>query len=364
MHNTGETLLQNSQLCTLGERFDTTLDHDGKPMLRQGDTGDWIGTFEGHKGAVWSATLNKDVTKAATGAADFTAKVWDAISGDEVRSLPHKHIVKVVDFSPDGKRLLTASNEKLLRVFDLQDESAEPDLLKGYTEDIRAALWSKDGKYIMSGGEDKADGKRLLTASNEKLLRVFDLQDESAEPDLLKGYTEDIRAALWSKDGKYIMSGGEDKAVRLWDTRNMTEVKKVEIPQSVTSMVLSKDGSILVVTYDRTISFWDPDRMELIKSFDAPTPIFSASLHPSKSCFVAGGDDFKLYKFDYEDGKEIESFKGHFGPVHCVRYSPDGELYASGSEDGTLRLWQHTVGKTYGLWRAVNNGVSNEATNS
>lgn len=270
---------------------------DGKPMLRQGETGDWVGTFEGHKGAVWAATLNKDATKAATGAADFSAKVWNALTGEEVESFSHKHIVKCVDFSPDGTL--------------------------------------------------------LLTGSNEKLLRIFDLNKTDAEPQQFAGHTSNLRCCAWGTDGQQFFSSSDDKTVRLWDVREGKEVRKLEMSSAVADIELSRDSRILLAAYSNKVTFCDTNTYEKLHEYEIVGQVNSASLHPDRHSFVCGGEDFKMYKFDYNTGAELESFKGHFGPVHCVRFSPDGELYASGSEDGTLRLWQTTVGKTYGLWKCV-----------
>ncbi|MGH0165817.1 UNVERIFIED_CONTAM: hypothetical protein FKN15_058004 [Acipenser sinensis] len=133
----------------------------------------------------------------------------------------------------------------------------------------------------------------------------------------------------------------------------MEVVKTLPFDASVSSMEYIPDGEVLVLSYGKTVAFYNALSLELIKTVDVPTSVHSASLHPEKDFFVVGGDDFKLYKYDYSTKEELESYKGHFGPVHCVRFSPDGELYASGSEDGTLRLWQTAVGKTYGLWKCV-----------
>lgn len=258
--------------------------------------------------------------------------MWNASNGEELHSFKHKHIVKTVSFDENSNHLITGSNEKLIRVYDLSQPNAEPEIFSGH------------------GGP--------------------------------------LKRALFCRNDKYIISGAEDKTLRLWDRSIGQEVQRIEFNAHPNSIELSADYNILTVTHGTSVSFWETETLKKLKEITLPTSVSTASLHPDKHIFVCAGEDFKMYKYDYITGNEIgmiavitfmrgrerekcligfpffrrlESFKGHFGPVHAVSFSPDGELYASGSEDGTLRLWQTTVGKTYGLWKCTEPG---EATNS
>jgi len=282
---------------------------DGVPMLRFGHTGDWIGSFKGHKGAVWSCTLNSDGSKAATGAADFTAKVWDCENGKSLINIDHNHIVRSVEFSTDANQLVTATNKHVIEVHDLQ-----------------------------------AAGKCIVD---------------------FKGHKDVIHRTLWFAEDKKIISVSKDKTIRLWDVRTGSESWSMTLDNMIYDMDVVGNKLILACGNEVVIGNISPNDTEpvaIVKKFKTETKILSASLHPSldetnfpsnedsHNTFVCGGEDLLVYKYNIDTGMVLDSCKAHFGPVHCVRYSPDGHLFASGSEDGTLRLWQNVLGENYGLW--------------
>lgn len=82
-------------------------------------------------------------------------------------------------------------------------------------------------------------------------------------------------------------------------------------------MEVSRDGTVITVAHAHTVTFLDSQTLAKIREFPVPTTVNSASLHPDKSIFVAGGDDLKVYKFDYTTGVEIGTFCGFISHFSC-----------------------------------------------
>eukprot|EP01117_Protostelium_nocturnum_P004576 TRINITY_DN1650_c0_g1_i1.p1 TRINITY_DN1650_c0_g1~~TRINITY_DN1650_c0_g1_i1.p1 ORF type:complete len:324 (-),score=99.57 TRINITY_DN1650_c0_g1_i1:120-1091(-) len=268
---------------------------DGKPMLRNGVTGDWLGTFVGHKGAVWTSHIDSKAEKVVTGSADYTAKIWDAMSGEELQSFTGTRIIKTVNFS-------------------------------------------KDDTKILAGGQDK-------------IISIYDLAKPEAEPQKLEGHTSSIKVALWT-DPNTIISGGQDSTFRVWDTRTSKEVKNHAFKSEIKGMEASLDKKHITLTSGKEVHFLNSTSFDLVKSFTLPIELNTAALSQDNSTFVVGGStDFWVRVYDFNTAKELECHKGHHGPVHCVRFAPDSATFCSGSEDGTIRLWQSGDVKCYGLWQ-------------
>lgn len=304
---------------------------DNNPMLRDGVTGDWIGTFFGHKGAVYQARLSPDACTAATASADFTAKIWDTHSGEVLMTLQHNHIVRAIAFPPDsGSLLATGGNEKKLRIFDLSQVGA-----------VSATA---------ANGTSSETDRKLVTAAEG-----FEIG-----PGVHKGT---IKAIVWTRDPNILVTAADDKYIRWWDLQTRTVVQEQVVGGDIGSCefttIKPEAGDIgggfpvLTIAAGKTVYFYGgSDARTLIKSINLPYEVASASLHPIQRKFVTGGmKDTWAKVYDYDTEQELDVHKGHHGPIWSISFSPDGKLYVTGSEDGTIKLWKNCQG-SFGLWKA------------
>ena len=299
--------------------------------------------LKGHTDRVVSVAFSPDGTKVATSGQDGTARIWDVTSGKELKKMEgHTNVViSSVAFSLDGKKVVTSSWDKTARIWDVES-GKELLTLVGHAHYVNSAAFSPDGKQVITGSIDHT-------------ARIWDTES-GKELKKLEGHSNAVASVAFSPDGKKIVTaGGNENSVRIWDANSGSGLKiwKWQIRMvgnrvvvdghinTVYSAVFSPDGKKVVTgSLDRSARIWNAESGEEIKILDGHEgDVFSAVFSPDGRKVVTGSGDKSVRIFDAETGTELKNLEGHTREVMSVAFSPDGKKVVSGSTDNTARIW-------------------------
>jgi Tol biopolymer transport system component len=248
--------------------------------------------YQGHPGlSAESVAFSPDGHLLAAGGYDYTVRLWNVDTGEQIGVLPgHGDTVDVVAFSPNGKTLASGSWYHEVWLWDVESLSNKAILQnENHFAGLYSAAFSPDGTLLASAGGE---------------LNVWDLASGEIQTTIpLPGEYPVVYSVTFSPDGKRLAYGGSRSILRLWDVEKNADVVSFELPgdafYSIWSVAFSPDGSLL-----------------------------------------AAGDSRGLVRiWDAETGKQLTELAGHINQVKSVAFSPDGKLLASASADGTIRLW-------------------------
>ncbi|MFM6628134.1 MAG: WD40 repeat domain-containing protein, partial [Microcystis panniformis] len=171
-----------------------------------------------------------------------------------------------------------------------------------------------------------------------------------SERNRLEGHKDFVTSVNFSRDGKTLVSGSNDKTIKLWNVETGQEIRTLKGHDDfVQSVNFSPDGKTLVNgSWDNTIKLWNVETGKEIRTLRGHGSfVNSVNFSPDGKTLVSGSNDNTIKLWNGSTGQEIRTLKGHEGPVKSVNFSPDGKTLVSGSEDKTIKLWN--LGTDWGL---------------
>jgi len=292
-----------------------------------------LAVLSGHADIVLSAAYSPDGSRIVTASQDKTARIWDARLGKQLTVLSaHSQLVRTCVYSPDGSRIVTASDDKTARIWDART-GAQLAVLSGHGDRVYSAAYSPDGR-------------RIVTASEDKTVRIWDAAT-GVQLAVLSGHEDRVNSATYSPDGTRIVTASQDKTARIWDAHLGKQLTTLfGHGATVGSAVYSPDGTrVVTASLDRTARIWDArSGKQLAVLSGRGSVVSSAAYSPDGTHIVTASVDKTARIWDALTGAQLAVLSGHGEQLISASYSPDGTRIVTASYDSTARIWDARTG--------------------